>query len=64
MELTDEHQLETLAGIRSSPTIYWLTKSHCDNKDALDCIVGTPTNPRPDGAARDPLVKRQYTTQR
>ena len=54
MELTDEHLLGTLAGIRSSGTIYRLTKSHCYNKDALDRIVGTPTNPRPDGAARDP----------
>ena len=64
MELTDEHLLGTLAGIRSSRTINRLTKSHCYNKDALDCIVGTPTNPRPDGAARDPQVKRQYITQR
>ena len=54
MELTDEHLLGTLACIRSSRTIYRLRKSHCYNKDALDRIVGTPTNPRPDGAARDP----------
>ena len=64
MELTDEHLLGTLAGIRSSRTIYRLTKSHCYNKDALDRIVVTPTNPRPDDAARDPQVRRQYITQR
>ena len=27
-------------------------------------IVGTPTNPKPYGAARDPHVRRQYITQR
>ena len=37
---------------------------HCFSKDASDRIVGTPTNPKPDGAARDPLVRRQYITQR
>ena len=60
MELTEEHLLATLAGI----TIYRLSKSHCCNKDALDRIVETPANPRPDGAARDPQVRRQYVTQR
>ena len=64
MELTDEHLLGTLAGIRSSRTIYRLPKSQCYNKDALDRIVGTPTNPRPNSAARDPQVRRQYITQR
>ena len=64
MELTDEHLLGTLAGIRSSRTICRCPKSHCFNKDALDRIVGTPTNPKPDGAARDPQVRRQYITQR
>ena len=64
MELTDERLLETLTGISSSRTIYRLTKSHCYNKEALDCIVGAPTNPWPDGSARDPQVRRQYITQR
>ena len=64
MELTDEHLLGNLEGIRSRRTIYRLTKSHCYNKVALDRIVGTPTNPKPDGAARDPQVRRQYITQR
>ena len=63
-ELTDEHLLGTLPGIRSSRTIFRLTKSHCYNKDALDRLVGTPTNSKPDGAARDPHVRRQYITQR
>ena len=57
MELTDEHLL-------GSRTVHWLTKSHCYNKDALDRIVRTPTNPKPDGAVRDPEVRRQYITQR
>ena len=39
MELTNERQLGTLAGIRSSRTIYRLTKSHCHSKDALDRIA-------------------------
>ena len=56
MELTDEHLLGTLAGIRSNRTIYRLPKSHCFNKDAQ--------TPKPDGAARDPIVRRQYITQR
>ena len=47
-----------------SRTICRLAKSHCFNKDALDRIVGTPTNPKPDGAARDPQVRRQHITQR
>ena len=64
MELTDEHLLETLAGIRSSRTIYLLPRSHCFSKDVLDRIVGTPTNSKPDGAARDRQVRRQYITQR
>ena len=42
-ELTDEHLLGTLSGIRNSRTIYRLPKSHCYNKDALDRIVGTPS---------------------
>ena len=54
MELTGEHLLGTLAGIRSSRTICRLTKSHCCNKDDSDRIVGTPTNPKQDGAARNP----------
>ena len=29
-----------------------LTKCHCYNKVALDRIVGTPTNPRPDGCGQ------------
>ena len=45
MELTDEHLLGTLAGIRSSGTIYRLTKSHCYNKDAVDRIVGLRRTP-------------------
>ena len=64
MELTDEHLLGTLAGIRNSRTVYRLTKSHCYSKDALDRIAGTPTNPKPDGASRNPVVRRQYITQR
>ena len=64
MELTDEHLLGTLAGIRSSRTIYRLPKRHCSSRDALDRIVGTHPNPRPDGAARDPQVRRQHITQR
>ena len=60
MELTDEHLLGTLSGIRSSRTIYRLLKIHCFSKDAMDRIVGTLTNPKPDGAARDPQVRRQY----
>ena len=64
MELTDEHLLGTFAGIRSSRTIYRLPEVHCFNKDALDRIVGTPTNPKPDGAARDPQVRRHFVTQR
>ena len=64
MDLTDEHLLGTIAGIRSSRTIYRLTKSHCFNNDALDRIAGTPTNSKPDGAATDPQVRRQYITQR
>ena len=44
MELTDGHLLGTLAGIRSSRTIYRLPKSHCFNQDAFDRIVGTPTS--------------------
>ena len=48
-ELIDEHLLGTLSGIRNSRTIYRLPKSHCYSKDALDRIVGTPTNPKPDG---------------
>ena len=51
-ELTDEHLLGTLSGIRNNRTIYRLPKSHCYSKDALDRIVGTPANPKPDGAAR------------
>ena len=35
-ELTDEHLLGTLSGIRNSRTIYRLPKSHCYSKDALD----------------------------
>ena len=63
--LTDEHLLGTLSGIRNSRTIYRLPKSHCYSKDALDRIVGTPTNPKPDGtAARDPVMRRQYIIQR
>ena len=41
-----------------------MPKSHCYNKDALDRIVGTPTNPKPDGTVRDPVMRRQYITQR
>ena len=52
MELTDELLLATFAGIRSR-TIYRLSKSHCFNKNVLDRIVGTPTDPKQDGAARD-----------
>ena len=63
-ELTDEHLLGTLSGIRNSRTIYRLPKSHCYSKDALDCIVGTPANPKPEGAAKDPQIRRQYITQR
>ena len=62
--LTDEHLLGTLSEIRNSITIYRLPKSHCYSKDALDRIVGTPTNPKPDGTVRDPVVRRQYITQR
>ena len=36
----------------------------CYSKDALDRIVGTPTNPKPDGTARDPVIRRQYIIQR
>ena len=64
MELTDERLLGTLAGIRSSRKIYRLPKSQCYCKDALDRIAGTPTNPRPDGVVRDPVVRRQYITQK
>ena len=46
MELTDEHLLGTLAGIRSSRTICRLPKSHCFNKDALDRIVGDSDEPQ------------------
>ena len=63
-ELTVEHLLGTLSGIRNSRTIYRLPKSHCYSKDALDRIVGTPANPKPDGAAKDPQIRRQYITQR
>ena len=63
-ELTDEHLLGTLSGIRNSRTIYRLPKSHCYNKDALDRIVGTPANPKPEGAAKDPQIRRPYITQR
>ena len=63
-ELTDEHLLGTLSGIRNSRTIYRLPKSHCYSKDALDRIVGTPVNPKPEGAAKDPQIRRQYITQR
>ena len=63
-ELTDEHLLGTLSGIRNSRTIYRLPKSHCYSKDALDRIVGTPANPKPHGTVRDPVVRRQYITQR
>ena len=63
-ELTDEHLLGTLSGIRNNRTIYRLPKSQCYSKDALDRIVGTPTNPKPDGAAKDPQIRRQYITQR
>ena len=59
MELTDEHLHGTLSGIPSSRTIHRLPKSHCFNKDAMNRIVGTPTNSEPDGAARDPQVRRQ-----
>ena len=41
-----------LSGIRNSRRIYRLPKSHCYSKDALDRIVGTPVNPKPEGAAR------------
>ena len=34
-ELTDEHLLGTLSGIRNSRTIYRLPKSHCYSKDAF-----------------------------
>ena len=30
----------------------------------LGSHCGTPTNPKPDGAARDPVVRRQYITQK
>ena len=40
-----------------------LPESHCFNGGALDRIVGTPTNTKPDGAAKDPQVKRQHITQ-
>ena len=63
-ELTDEHLLGTISGIRNSRTIYRLPKSHGYSKDALDRIVGAPTNPKPNGAARDPVMRRQYITQR
>ena len=62
--LTDEHLLGTLSGIRNSRTIYRLPKSHCYSKDALDRIVGTPANPKPEGAAEDPQIRRPYITQR
>ena len=62
--LTDEHLPGTFAGIRSSRTICRLPKIHCYSKDALDRVVGTPTNPRPDGATRDSQVRRQHITQR
>ena len=45
-ELTDEHLIGTLSGIRNSRTIYRLPKSHYYSKDALDRIVGTPANPQ------------------
>ena len=48
----------------SNRTIYRLPKSQCHSKDALDRIVGTPTNTKPDGAARDPVIRRQCITQR
>ena len=63
-ELTDEHLLGTLSGIRNSRTIYRLPKIHCYSKDGLDRIVGTPANPKPEGAAKDPQIRRQYITQR
>ena len=63
-KLTHEHLLGTLAGIRGSRTIYRLPKIQCCSKDALDRIVRTQTNPKPHGAARDPVVRRQYITQR
>ena len=63
-ELKDEHLLGTLSGIRNSRTIYRLPKSHCYSKDALDRIVGTLANPKPEGAAKDPQIRRQYITQR
>ena len=61
---SDENLFGTLSGIRNSRTIYRLPKSHCNNKDALDRIVGTPANPKPEGAAKDPQIRRPYITQR
>ena len=63
-ELTDEHLLGSLSGIRNSRTIYRLPKSHCYNKDILDRIVGTPANSKQEGAAKDPQIRIQYISQR
>ena len=51
---------EPSRAIGAARTIYRL-RATATTRDALDRIVGTPTNPRPDGAARDPQVRRQYT---
>ena len=53
-----------LSGIRNNKTIYQLPKYHCYNKDALDRIVGTLANPKPEGAAKDPQIRRPYVTKR
>ena len=63
-ELTDEHLLGAFSEIKNSRTIDLLPRSHFYNKDALDRIVGTPANPKLEGAGKDPQIRRPYMIQR
>ena len=65
MELTDEHFLGTF-GHRGQQNDLSVAKESLTVTARMPWIAlwGIPTNSKPDGAARDPVVRRQYITQR
>ena len=64
-ELTDEHLLGTLSlESGTAERSIGCRRVTATAKNAWDRIVGTPTNLKPDGAAKDPQIRRQYITQR
>ena len=62
MKFAGEHSLGTLAGIRSSRTVYRLPESHCYSKDSLDRTVGTATKPKRDGPVTQRWVDEHGVT--